>query len=172
MFANCNKLLTPPIVEVTTAGDWAFYTMFFHADSLGTPPKFKCTSIGTSCWYSCFGYSGITTIPQDTFAPNTIITNNCINNMCDNCKSLTSADLRSLQMPSSGGPNVQQTFYYASSLTEIKVSWTKWPGFAFYWVKGVASDGTFYCPSALGTNGTISRGDNNCPSNWTVINTD
>lgn len=39
------------------------------------------------------------------------------------------------------------------------------------WVRGVASSGTFTCPSALGTSATISRGSSSCPNNWTVVNT-
>lgn len=39
------------------------------------------------------------------------------------------------------------------------------------WVRGVASSGTFTCPSALGTSATISRGSSACPNNWTVVNT-
>ena len=30
--------------------------------------------------------------------------------------------------------------------------------------------GYFYCPTALGTNATITRSSSNCPANWTVIN--
>ena len=37
------------------------------------------------------------------------------------------------------------------------------------WVDGVASNGTFICPTALGTNETITRGVNNCPTGWNVI---
>lgn len=29
-----------------------------------------------------------------------------------------------------------------------------------------------YCPTALGTNATITRGVSACPEGWTVINTD
>ena len=29
-----------------------------------------------------------------------------------------------------------------------------------------------YCPTALGTNATITRGTNACPEGWTVVNTD
>ena len=36
----------------------------------------------------------------------------------------------------------------------------------------VAASDTFRCPTALGTNETIQRGTNACPSGWTVINTD
>ena len=41
-----------------------------------------------------------------------------------------------------------------------------------YWVYGIASGGTFKCPTALGTNETITRDVSNCPAGWTVVNTD
>lgn len=40
------------------------------------------------------------------------------------------------------------------------------------WLSGVSDTGTFYCPTALGTDETITRGMNYCPDNWTVINID
>lgn len=43
---------------------------------------------------------------------------------------------------------------------------------SLYWLEGVAATGTFYCPTALGTNATITRGVSACPEGWTVINTD
>ena len=41
-----------------------------------------------------------------------------------------------------------------------------------YWLEDVAATGTFYCPTAIGTNETIKRGVSACPEGWTVINTD
>ena len=43
---------------------------------------------------------------------------------------------------------------------------------SLFWLEGVAATGTFYCPTALGTNATITRGVSACPEGWTVINTD
>lgn len=39
------------------------------------------------------------------------------------------------------------------------------------WLNGVAATGTFYCPTALGTDATITRGVSACPEGWTVITT-
>jgi hypothetical protein len=38
------------------------------------------------------------------------------------------------------------------------------------WVNGVKSTGTFTCPTALGTQSTITRGNHACPTKWTVVN--
>lgn len=38
------------------------------------------------------------------------------------------------------------------------------------WLGLVSSTGTFYCPEELGTEETITRGDSNCPTGWTVVN--
>lgn len=63
--------------------------------------------------------------------------------------------------------------FYNSGITKVKVGFTSWnPTNAFSdWMYGV-SGGTFYCPTALGTNETITRGPSKCPTGWTVINTD
>ena len=61
-------------------------------------------------------------------------------------------------------------FYGCSKLSSIEVEFSSWPGNTYSWVQNVASNGTFTCPTALGTNETITRGINNCPANWTVVN--
>ena len=56
---------------------------------------------------------------------------------------------------------------------EVHVPWTSWPnGYnsTQAWLESVT--GTFYCPQALGTNETITRDNNHCPSGMTVVNTD
>lgn len=65
-------------------------------------------------------------------------------------------------------------FYGCTSLTSISASFTEWnPSNATTeWVTKVTSNGTFYCPTALGTDLTIDRDFSYCPINWTVVNTD
>lgn len=62
-----------------------------------------------------------------------------------------------------------QMFADSSSLQSISTDLTSW-GSSNIWVQGVSADGTFYCPSILGTNSTIARGNKRCPNNWTVYN--
>ena len=64
-------------------------------------------------------------------------------------------------------------FNGCSALNSIRVSFTAFNAIAMAnWVQNVAATGTFYCPTALGTNETIGRGTGKCPTGWTVINTD
>ncbi|MCR5750722.1 MAG: hypothetical protein K6G91_02055 [Kiritimatiellae bacterium] len=59
------------------------------------------------------------------------------------------------------------------ALAEVRVSFSAWlSGATRNWMRSVPASGTFYCPSALGTDATITRGANNCPAGWTVVNID
>ena len=62
-------------------------------------------------------------------------------------------------------------FQHCHVLSSLTVNFTSFTG-TDYWIEDTSSSGTFYCPTALGTNETITRGNNNCPTNWTVVNTD
>ena len=58
-----------------------------------------------------------------------------------------------------------------SSLSSVYTDITSFPDSGWQdWMKGVAANGTFYCPAALGTDETIERGVNYCPNGWTVVN--
>lgn len=60
---------------------------------------------------------------------------------------------------------------YSSAISEIHVGFSAWGGTATEnWFKDNYNSGDFYCPNALGNNFTISRGESNCPSGWTVHN--
>lgn len=65
-------------------------------------------------------------------------------------------------------------FAYSSNLSRISTLQTEWGGDngGAYWVEGVASEGFFFCPSALGNDTTIYRGTYKCPENWLVGNFD
>lgn len=91
------------------------------------------------------------------------------------CTSLTSAPYFRETSLTSGGWSYFEMFKGCSKLAQISVSLTAWPSVSTGcqdWVNNVSSYGTFYCPTALGTNATIARGNNRCPTNWTVVNTD
>lgn len=66
-------------------------------------------------------------------------------------------------------------FSYCRSLSSIDVDFTVWPAASYAtigWVSMVAATGTFKCPTALGTDATIQRGESYCPAGWTVVNYD
>jgi hypothetical protein len=60
-------------------------------------------------------------------------------------------------------------FRGCTSLNTVATMQSDWGGNAS-WLDNVAAAGTFYCPAELGTNETITRGINNCPEGWAVIN--
>lgn len=63
---------------------------------------------------------------------------------------------------------------HLSSISTLQTAWTSDDGGA-YWIDGVPKTDKqkFFCPSALGTDSTIQRGDTHrCPSNWLVGNFD
>lgn len=65
-----------------------------------------------------------------------------------------------------------QLFNNCNNLNELSTELTSFIYVTNSWLGNVMSNGTFYCPLALGTNSTISRGPSACPTNWNVVNTD
>lgn len=91
------------------------------------------------------------------------------------CSALTSAPyFKDTSLTAGTGYSYKEMFRNCSRLAQISVSLTAWPtnNGCDNWVNNVSSYGTFYCPTALGTNATIARGNSRCPTNWTVVNTD
>ena len=87
------------------------------------------------------------------------------------CTSLTTAP--SLPATTLADSCYSQMFYGCTSLASIRIGSTGWrTGATYSWVYNVAASGTFYCPTALGTDATITRSADYCPEGWTVVNTD
>ena len=63
-------------------------------------------------------------------------------------------------------------FSDCSSLSSMTVAFTAWPATVrtLDWIENVAQTGEFRCPTALGTDETITRGVSYCPDDWTVVN--
>lgn len=80
------------------------------------------------------------------------------------CVSLKSADLRKLKTIGYSG-SLMGTFENCSSLSEIWVGFTSWPGCTNGWVNGVAETGVFHCPAGL----YETFGVNSIPVGWTVV---
>ena len=90
--------------------------------------------------------------------------------MFSGCSSLTDVDLP-FERINDGSYSCASMFANCSQLSSMVVKFTSWNGNATdNWLNGVAATGTFYCPSALGTNDTIERGVSRCPVGWTVVN--
>ena len=121
-----------------------YLRMFFGCDALQTAPVLPATTLASYCYNSMF--YGCTALQTAPVLPATTLASYCYNSMFLNC----------------------------SSLSSITVHFTDWgedvvgQRYTNNWVKGVASSGTFYKPSALPTK----FGDSYIPTGWTVVNID
>lgn len=59
---------------------------------------------------------------------------------------------------------------HCHNLSSLSVNFTSWTG--SNWVENITGFGEFHCPSALGMNDTIQRGNAYCPTNFVVGNYD
>ena len=144
MFENCYALTAAPDLPATGLTDSCYMQMFNHCSGLVKAPEtLPGTSLAPYCYKFMFRGANITKAP-------TIMAISYLNQ--------TQA--------------MNRMFYECSNLSSIEVKFTYWPAgdnSMINWVDGVAANGTFICPSALGTNATITRGVSNCPQNWNVV---
>lgn len=118
------------------------------------------------CFINLFnGCASLTSAPE---LPATTLVRYCYRTMFRDCASLTSA-------PALPATTLVDSCYYGmfqdcASLSSINVNFSTFSNATTNWVSNVAANGTFTCPTALGTNDTIARGANNCPNGWTVVN--
>lgn len=111
--------------------------------------------------------TSLTAVPP--VLPATGLVYECYASMFNGCSNITDAPLLSGAVLANN--SYHEMFKGCSKLSSISVAISAWNGsYTSNWVNGVASNGTFTCPTALGTNATITRGTSNCPSNWTVVN--
>ena len=144
IFRNCTSLTSAPELPATTLALYCYSGMFRDCTSLTTAPALPATILAPYCYRMMFlDCTSLTTAPA---LPATTLEDRCYNLMFRGCTSLNS----------------------------VTVAFTGWnPSAATTnWLQSVASNGTFTCPSALGTGSTITRGISNCPSGWTVVNID
>lgn len=100
--------------------------------------------------------------------PATTLSSTCYEGMFENCSNL----ITDFVLPASSIPNYAYHYLFSKcyKLTSIQVAFTSWSGIGQNWVQGITTTGTFTCPTALGTNDSIQRGNYYCPTNWTVVN--
>ena len=190
MFSGCTSLENAPALLASTLGDHSFYSMFSGCTSLKRAPEITATRFADGSCESMF--SGCTALK---YGPSSLSTSRqfprCFGNMFKNCSSLTEApvltadsvwDCRSIfenctslqkivvNIDYIDDTGLYHAFMGCSSLNDVTVSFTEWPGGASTgdWMDGVASSGTFRKPSDL----PETYGDSNIPTNWTVVNTD
>ena len=163
MFYFCKSLTTAPELPATTLSSSCYRGMFYNCASLTTAPELPATKLADSCYYSMFqNCTSLTTAPA---LPATRLTNQCYSGMFGYCTSLTTApELPATTLVSYcyGG-----MFNGCSKLNYIKALFTTTPSTSYtnYWVKSVASSGTFVKNKNATWNVT---GTSGIPSGWTV----
>lgn len=153
----------------TDAHENCYRNIFKNCTSLTTAPKLPATTVEAVCYSDMF--SGCTSLTAAPALPATTVNVNCYNSMFKNCTSLTTAPA----LPATIGVynSYSNMFQGCTSLSSVEVALTAWTSQATdNWLQNVAPGGTFKCPTALGTNETITRGVSNCPAGWTVVNID
>ena len=126
----------------------------------------------SNCYINLFNDCTSLTNVSEMTLPSTALANSCYRNLFIECINLSGA------APILPATNINfidcySSMFQSTKINQISVAFSKWlASSTSTWVEGVPSTGTFYCPTALGTNDTITRGSFQCPSGWTVINTD
>lgn len=143
LFYNCGTLTAAPSLPATTLKNNCYAWMFRNCTSLTAAPELNATTLTSNCYIQMFrGCTSLTVVPE---LPAETLTSGCYSFLFDGC----------------------------SSLAAVRVRCTKLNAVNSYnWLNNVSASGTLYCPTAQGTNETITRSANVCPSGWTVINTD
>lgn len=165
MFQGCSKLTTAPSeLPADILTPYCYQYMFHSCTALTTAPELPATSLASYCYYYMFyGCTSLTTVPS--ILPATSLASHCYFYMFYGCTSLTTAP----ELPGTTLVDYcyQQMFYNCSKLNHIKVGATSWnANYAFNWVSGVSSTGTFYEKTGV----SIQSGRHGIPSGWTVEN--
>ena len=163
MFSGCTSLITTPALPATTLANYCYDYMFHNCKSLTTAPVLSATTLASSCYYGMFqGCTNLTTAPE---LPATTLASSCYSNMFRDCTSLT----RAPELPTTTLENgcYNSMFYGCTKLNYIKAMFTTTPSdtYTSYWVRSVASSGTFVKNSAATWDVT---GTSGIPSGWTV----
>ena len=165
MFYGCTSLATAPELPATTLTEGCYNSMFSNCTSLTTAPALPATTLAMDCYRHMFdGCTSLTTAPKEL--PATTLTNYCYFNMFKGCTSLTQAPALPATTLAEGC--YQFMFNGCTSLNYIKCLATdiSVSGICtYYWVRGVASTGTFI--KAAGMTGW-SEDENGIPRGWTV----
>ena len=193
MFSGCSSLTTAPALPATTLANYCYQYMFQDCTSLTTATALPATTLAGACYYGMFyGCSSLTTVPSNLL-PATKLEVGCYNYMFCNCTSLTEAPVLPATTLAEGcyynmfrgcaslttAPELPATtlamhcytgmFTNCTKLNYIKCLATDISATycTNYWVKGVASTGTFI--KAAGMTSWTTGGDG-IPTGWTIEN--
>jgi hypothetical protein len=165
MFKGCTSLTKAPKLPATTLAEGCYVSMFEGCTSLTKAPELPATTLATVCYGGMFsGCTSLTKVPE---LPATTLATVCYGGMFSGCTSLTKApELPATKLAASC---YQYMFDGCTSLNYVKVGFTNWYDTIDAtddWLPGVATTGTFVCPTEL----PITFGKSYIPEGWTVIN--
>lgn len=167
MFSECESLTHAPELPATTLASECYTEMFFYCTTLTTAPELPATTLSSYCYAGMFkNCTSLTAAPE---LPATVLASGCYSSMFSGCTALTAA-------PELPATTLAEECYYSMfqncpNITQLTTHQTSFVETG-EWLSGVAATGTFRCPRALGTNETIERGADACPTGWTVVNID
>ena len=163
MFFNCSSLTKAPELPAMTLADQCYVSMFYGCTSLTQAPELPATTLADYCYYYMF--LGCTSLTQAPELPATTLADGCYEYMFAYCTSLTKAP----ELPATALVDYcySRMFSYCSKLNSINVNFSAWNPInaTTNWISGVASPGTFICPTSL----SETRGASNIPYGWTVV---
>lgn len=143
LFRNCTtvKSVSSGFLPATTLASNCYESMFRECTSLTQAPALPATAIANYCYRYMF--QGCTSLTQAPELPATTLAEGCYANMFNDCISLTTAP--ELPAKSLVSNCYRFMFYGCTKLNYIKAMFTTTPSssYTYYWVKGVASTGTF-----------------------------
>ena len=165
---NVNSLLEedPNIARTMSLEnrDFCFYQLFADTN-LTKAPELPSTELCYGCYLMMF--QNCTLLTQAPVLPATTLANSCYSAMFQGCTSLTQAP----ELPSTTliAGCYSGMFYGCTSLNYVSVGFYNWVQYATGdWLNGVASTGTFKCPSTLIKN-TTGRTTSTVPETWTMV---
>ena len=165
MFCGCKNLTTAPELPATTLTENCYQYMFQSCANLTTAPELPATTLANSCYSNMFNAcTSLTTIPS--ILPATALVGYCYSNMFRGCSSLTTAP----ELPATTLTNscYSSMFSGCSKLNHIKMLATDLgTNSLYYWLNGVASNGTFVKNAAMTS---LPTGKDGIPEGWTVVN--
>jgi hypothetical protein len=168
LFAGCRTLTSAPALPATTLYSYCYYGMFQACTALSRAPEIlPATTLAQYCYRGMF--NGCTSLSVAPEISATGTANYCCESMFSGCTSLTKAPILYAISPTAYAYRFM--FSGCTSLNEVEVRFSAFQNGATQgWMTNVPTGGTFKCPAALGTDETISRGVDACPSGWTVVN--
>ena len=169
MFLGCTSLTKAPVLPATTLAETCYARMFDGCTSLVNAPELPATTLYMSCYISMF--SGCTSLTKAPALPATTLYMNCYQSMFKGCTSLTKSPV----LPAT---TLRDSCYYymfsgCSSLNEVRCqipsSYSSYyisSKYAYNWLEGVASTGTFY----TNADANWPSGVSGIPTGWTRVN--